>query len=87
MIEPWIVSGDDSHLRGPLRIAEKDLRNYGRLAAAAGAAVPVAQSVAQMLRLAINQGHAEVYLPALAGIFAAMNGTEIRYTSDRQDRA
>jgi len=87
MIEPWIVSGDDSHLRGPRRIAEKDLRNYGRLAAAAGAAVPVAQSAAQMLRLAVNQGHADVYLPALAGIFAAMNGTEIRHPSSRQDRA
>ena len=26
MMEPWIRSGDDSHLRGPLRIAAKDVR-------------------------------------------------------------
>ena len=79
MIEPWVRAGDDSHLRGPLRIAAKDLRAYGRIADDAGSAVPVAQAAAQVLRLALNQGHAEVYLSALGGVLAALNGTAIRH--------
>lgn len=78
MLEPWIRSGDDSHLRGPLRIAAKDVRAYARLAEAAGSAIPVAQSVNQTLRLALNQGHADVFLPALPGILAALNGAPIK---------
>ncbi len=79
MIEPWVRAGDDSHLRGPLRIAAKDLRAYGRIAEAAGSAIPVAQAASQMLRLALNQGHAEVYLSALGGVLAELNGTAIRH--------
>jgi 3-hydroxyisobutyrate dehydrogenase-like beta-hydroxyacid dehydrogenase len=79
MIEPWVRAGDDSHLRGPLRIAAKDLRAYGRIAEDAGSAVPVAQAAAQVLRLALNQGHAEVYLSALGGVLAGLNGTAIRH--------
>ena len=79
MIEPWVRAGDDSHLRGPLRIAAKDLRAYGRIAEDAGSAVPVAQAAAQVLRLALNQGHAEVYLSALGGVLAELNGTAIRH--------
>jgi len=76
-MEPWIRSGDDSGLKGPLRIAAKDLRAYGRLAEEAGTAIPVAQAVSQALRLAVNLGHAETFLPALPGILAALNGTAI----------
>lgn len=77
MMEPWIRSGDDSHLRGPIRIAAKDVRTYGRMAENAGVATFVAQAVNQVLRLALNQGHAEVFLPALPGIIAEWNGTKI----------
>ena len=28
MIMPWVLEGDDSHLKGPLRIAGKDMRFY-----------------------------------------------------------
>jgi 3-hydroxyisobutyrate dehydrogenase-like beta-hydroxyacid dehydrogenase len=79
MIEPWVRKGDDSHLKGPLRIAAKDLRVYGSIAEGAGAAIPVAQAASQLLRLALNQGHGEVYLSALAGVLAGMNGTSIRH--------
>ncbi|MFN0193141.1 MAG: NAD(P)-dependent oxidoreductase [Aestuariivirga sp.] len=79
MLEPWIRSGDDSQLRGPIRIAAKDVRTYGRMAENAGNAIPVAQAVNQTLRLALNQGHAEVFLPALPGILAALNGTTIKH--------
>jgi 3-hydroxyisobutyrate dehydrogenase-like beta-hydroxyacid dehydrogenase len=79
MIEPWVRAGDDSHLRGPLRIAAKDLRTYGRIAEAAGSAIPVAQAATQVLRLALNQGHGEVYLSALGGVLAGLNGTVIRH--------
>jgi 3-hydroxyisobutyrate dehydrogenase-like beta-hydroxyacid dehydrogenase len=78
MVEPWFRSGDDSHLKGPLRIAAKDLRTYGRMAEGAGVATFIAQAVSQTLRLAINQGDPEVYLPALAGVLGKLNGITIR---------
>jgi 3-hydroxyisobutyrate dehydrogenase-like beta-hydroxyacid dehydrogenase len=77
MLEPWIRSGDDSHLRGPIRIAAKDVRTYSRMAENCGSAIPAAQAVNQILRLVLNLGHAEVFLPALAGILAQLNGVEI----------
>jgi len=77
MMEPWIRSRDDSGLKAPLRIAAKDLSAYGRLAEDAGSAVPVAQAVSQTLRLALNSGHKETFLPALPGVLAALNGAKI----------
>jgi 3-hydroxyisobutyrate dehydrogenase-like beta-hydroxyacid dehydrogenase len=78
MLKPWILEGDDSRLRGPIRIAAKDIRTYGRMAENAGVSAFVAQSVNQTLRLALNQGHAETFLPVLPGILAELNGTRIR---------
>ena len=78
MLEPWIRAGDDSYLRGPIRIAAKDVRTYSRMAENAESAIPVAQAVNQTLRLVLNQGHADVFLPALPGILAALNGTAIK---------
>ena len=78
MLEPWIRSGDDSHLRGPIRIAAKDVRTYCRMAENSGSAIPVAQGVNQTLRLALNLGHADVFLPALPGILAGLNGVKIK---------
>ena len=37
MMMPWVLDGDDSHLRGPLRIAGKDMRYYAKLAESAPA--------------------------------------------------
>lgn len=78
MIEPWIRTGDDSHLKGPIRIAAKDVRTYASLAEGAGSAIPVAQAVNQTLRLLLNQGHADVFLPAMAGLLGDLNGVKIR---------
>ena len=78
MMEPWIREGDDSHLKGPIRIAAKDVRTYGRMAENAGVATFIAQAVNQTLRLALNQGHAETFLPALPGVLAALNGAKLR---------
>lgn len=78
MIEPWIRTGDDSHLKGPIRIAAKDVRTYTSLAEGAGSAIPVAQAVNQTLRLLLNQGHADVFLPAMAGLLGDLNGVKIR---------
>ena len=44
----------------------------------AGVATFIAQAVNQTLRLALNQGHAERYLPVLPGILAELNGAKIR---------
>jgi 3-hydroxyisobutyrate dehydrogenase-like beta-hydroxyacid dehydrogenase len=78
VVEPWIRSGDDSHLRGTLWTGAKDLRTYGRMADGAGVAAFIAQAVSQTLRLALNQGHADRFLPVLPGIIAELNGTKIR---------
>jgi len=78
MMEPWIRDGDDSHLKGTLWTGAKDLRTYGRMAEGAGVAVFVAQAVSQTLRLALNQGYADRFLPVLPGVIAAINGGKIR---------
>ena len=78
MIEPWIREGDDSRLRGPLRIAAKDIRTYGRMAEGAGVATFIAQAVNQTLRLALNQGYENTFLPVLPGVVAKLNGAKIR---------
>ena len=78
MLKPWILDGDDSRLRGPIRIGAKDIRTYGRMAENAGVATFVAQAVNQTLRLALNQGHGERFLPVLPGILAELNGAKIR---------
>ncbi|MBN9023059.1 MAG: NAD(P)-dependent oxidoreductase [Rhizobiales bacterium] len=78
MLKPWILEGDDSRLKGPIRIGAKDIRTYGRMAENAGVATFIAQAVNQTLRLALNQGHAERYLSVLPGILAELNGAKIR---------
>ena len=87
MIEPWIRHGDDSHLKGPIRIAAKDLRTYAHLAEGAGSAIPVAQAVNQTLRLLLNQGHADVFLPAMAGLIGELNNVKIRTGDVRECQA
>ena len=52
MMMPWVLNGDDSHLRGPLRIAGKDMRYYTKLAESAPATAFIAQAVNQTYQLA-----------------------------------
>ncbi len=78
MVMPWVLEGDDSRLRGPLRIAGKDLRFYCRMAEAVPAPAPVAQAVNQVLIAANVEGHGERMLPVLPGILAARIGAPIR---------
>ena len=78
MLAPWIREGDDSYLRGPFRIAAKDMRFYNRMAEEAGMATPIAQAISQTYRLVVNQGHADRFMPVLPGILALLNGTKIR---------
>jgi 3-hydroxyisobutyrate dehydrogenase-like beta-hydroxyacid dehydrogenase len=77
MMKPWILEGDDSHLKGPLRIAWKDMRFYNQMAEAAPSPAVIAAAVSQVYRLANLQGHAERFMPALPGILAAWAGAEI----------
>lgn len=74
MMRPWLLDGDDSHLKGPLRIAAKDLRFYNRMAEEAGVATFIAQAASQTYRLALSHGHGERYMPTLPGIVAELNG-------------
>jgi len=78
MMMPWVLEGDDSHLKGPLRIAGKDMRFYTRLAESAPATAFIAQAVNQTYQLANIMGHGERYMPTLPGILAELNGCTIR---------
>lgn len=78
MVMPWVLEGDASHLRGPLRIAGKDMRFYTKLAESAPATAFIAQAVNQTYQLAIIQGHGERFMPVLPGILAELNGCKIR---------
>ena len=78
MVMPWLLEGDDSHLKGPLRIAGKDMRFYARLAEQAPAAAFIAQAVNQTLHLCNVRGHGDRFLPVLPGLIAELNGAKIR---------
>ncbi len=78
MMMPWVLEGDASHLKGPLRIAGKDMRFYTKLAESAPATAFIAQAVNQTYQLAIIQGHGERFMPVLPGILAELNGCKIR---------
>ena len=78
MMMPWVLAGDDSHLRGPIRIAGKDMRYYTKLAESAPAVAFIAQAVNQTYQLANVQGHGERFMPKLPGILAELNGCKIR---------
>jgi 3-hydroxyisobutyrate dehydrogenase-like beta-hydroxyacid dehydrogenase len=77
MVMPWLLEGDDSHLKGPLRIAGKDMRFYTRLAEQAPAAAFIAQAVNQTLQLCNVRGHGDRFLPVLPGLLAELNGAKI----------
>jgi 3-hydroxyisobutyrate dehydrogenase-like beta-hydroxyacid dehydrogenase len=74
----WALEGDASRLKGPLRIAGKDLRFYCRMAESVQMASFVAQAASQLYQLAIAQGHGEKFMPVLPGILAELNGGKIR---------
>lgn len=78
MVMPWVLEGDDSRLKGPLRIAHKDLRFFCRLAESVGMASIIAQACSQTYALANAQGHTERFMPTLPGIIAELNGAKIR---------
>lgn len=78
MMMPWVLDGDDSHLKGPLRIAGKDMRYYTKLAESAPATAFIAQAVNQTYQLANIQGHGDRFMPVLPGILAVLNGCKIR---------
>ncbi|MBS0559305.1 MAG: NAD(P)-dependent oxidoreductase [Proteobacteria bacterium] len=78
MMMPWVLEGDDSRLKGPLRIGGKDLRFYCRMAEAAGAPAFIAQAASQTYQLANARGNGERFIPTLPGILAELMGTPIR---------
>lgn len=78
MVMPWVLEGDDTKLKGPIRIASKDMRFYCRMAETAPAPSFIAQSVNQVYQLANVQGHGDRFMPTLAGILAGLNGVKLR---------
>jgi 3-hydroxyisobutyrate dehydrogenase-like beta-hydroxyacid dehydrogenase len=86
MMMPWVLEGDDSRLRGPLRIAGKDLRYYTKLAESAPATAFVAQACNQIYQLANIRGHGERFMPVLPGILAELIGAPIRDLDSHPDK-
>jgi 3-hydroxyisobutyrate dehydrogenase-like beta-hydroxyacid dehydrogenase len=72
MMMPWVMEGDDSKLKGPLRIAGKDLRFYCRMAEATTAPAFIAQAASQTYQLANARGNGERFIPTLPGILAEL---------------
>ncbi|MEZ5665891.1 MAG: NAD(P)-dependent oxidoreductase [Alphaproteobacteria bacterium] len=77
VMKPWLLHGDDSALKGPLRIAWKDMRTYNAMAEAAPATAVVAAAISQLYRLVNMAGHGERFMPVLPGILAEMAGAKI----------
>ncbi len=78
MMMPWALEGDDSRLKGPIRIAAKDMRTYCRMAEAAPAASFVAQACSQVWQMALAQGHGERFMPVLPEIVARLSRGHVR---------
>ena len=78
MVMPWVLDGDDSHLKGPIRIAGKDMRFYCRMAEGALAPAFIAQAVNQIYQLVNARGHGERFMPVLSGILAELIGAKFR---------
>ena len=78
MMMPWVLHGDDSRLKGPLRIGGKDLRFYCRMAEAATAPAFIAQAASQTYQLANARGNGDRFIPTLPGILAELIGSKIR---------
>lgn len=78
MMAPWVLEGDDSRLRGPIRIAGKDMRFYCRMAEGVGAPAFIAESVCQTYRLANAMGHGDAFMPTLPGVLAGLMNVKIR---------
>lgn len=78
LMMPWVLHGDDSQLKGPIRHGAKDMRYYAKLAEAAPSIGVVTQATSQMMLLAEMRGYQDRFLPVLPGIFAELNGVEIQ---------
>lgn len=78
MMMPWVLEGDDSRLKGPIRIAAKDMRTYCRMAEGAPAASFVAQACSQVWQMALAQGHGERFMPVLPEIVARLSRGHVR---------
>ncbi len=78
IIMSWVLKGDDSLLKGPVRIAAKDLRTYTRMAEGVGAATLVAKACSETYNLVETQGHAERYMPVMPGLIAELGNFRIR---------
>ncbi len=82
MMAPWVLDGDASKLKGPIRIAAKDMRTYTRMAEAARATTFIAGICSQIYQMAEIGGHAERFMPVLTGILGELNGVRIRDLDD-----
>ncbi|MCB1497169.1 MAG: NAD(P)-dependent oxidoreductase [Bauldia sp.] len=78
IIMSWVLRGDDTGLKGPVRIAAKDLRTYNRMAEEIGATAFVAKACSETYNLAEARGNAERYMPVMPGLIAELSNFKIR---------
>jgi 3-hydroxyisobutyrate dehydrogenase-like beta-hydroxyacid dehydrogenase len=73
---PWVL-GRDSGMVFRLAHGQKDVRYYTRLADAVGSTAFLGSAVHQIYALAVAQGEADSYIPALARALGKVNGVTI----------
>jgi 3-hydroxyisobutyrate dehydrogenase-like beta-hydroxyacid dehydrogenase len=78
MVMPWVLEGDDSHLKGRCASRARTCASTPKLAESAPATAFIAQAVNQTYQLANIMGHGERFMPTLPGILAELNGCKIR---------
>ena len=75
---PWALNGDDSHLKGQLETAMKDISYYGELTRRAEASSIIGSTIFEIYRYANNQGYGRSFLPMLSGIMADLNNDVVQ---------
>jgi 3-hydroxyisobutyrate dehydrogenase-like beta-hydroxyacid dehydrogenase len=77
MMKPWLLEGDDSHLKGPLRIAAKDMRFYNQMAEGAPAPAVRARKP-RRLQLGLVEARAREQIGDLAAIEGVVEAPLLR---------
>jgi len=79
----WMLEGDDSHLLGTMRIAQKDLRYYRKMADAAQLYTTMAEAATQVYQIANQLGHAKQFMPVLPSVLATFADGKPRKLPER----
>lgn len=74
---PWVLGTGEGEMLFRLDGARKDVRCYTHLAESVGATHFLGETVHQLFTLAVNTGHGDAYVPAIARAIGAVNGVAL----------